>query len=105
MAETQLQRHCKWTLVRHPRVLFIFIACEGIEPTNNHVERQIRHSVIWRKLSFAADSPKGSRFVERILTVVQSLRLQQRNVLEFVTAACEARLHQRPPPSLLPISG
>ena len=85
--------------------LFVFIAREGIEPTNNHAEQQIRHSVIWRKLSFGTDSPKGSRFVERILTVVQSLRLQKRNVLEFVTAACEARLHQRPPPSLLPISG
>ena len=82
--------------------LFIFVTYEGVEPTNNHGERTIRHAVIWRKASFGTDSESGSRFVERILTVVQSLRLQKRNVLDFVTAACEARLRGLTPPSLLP---
>ena len=82
--------------------LFLFAACEGVEPTNNHAEQTIRHPVIWRKLSFGTDSEVGSRFVERVLTVVQTLRLQKRNVLEFITAACEARLHGSSPPSLLP---
>ena len=43
--------------------LFIFIAREGVEPTNNHGERAIRHAVIWRKSSFGTDSEIGSRFV------------------------------------------
>ena len=82
--------------------LFTFIHCDGIEPTNNHGERTIRHPVMWRKTSFGTDSENGSRFVERILTVVQSLRLQNRNVLDFLVAASEARLRGVPPPSLLP---
>lgn len=81
--------------------LFTFIAHEGVEPTNNHAEQIIRHAVIWRKLSFGTDSEAGSRFVERMLTVVQTLRLQKRNVLDYLTSACEARLLGQPPPSLI----
>ena len=81
--------------------LFLFIAQEGIEPTNNHAEQIIRQAVIWRKICFGTDSPVGSRFVERMLTVVQTLRLQRRCVLDYLTAACEARLHGQSPPSLI----
>ena len=65
-------------------------------------EHRIRHGVMWRKTSFGTDSPSGSRFVERILTVVTTLRMQRRNVLDYVTAVCEAALHGHAPPSLLP---
>lgn len=82
--------------------LFTFVDHEGVEPTNNHAERLLRHCVIWRRLSFGTDSARGSRFVERMLTVVMSLRLQHRNVLDYMTAACEAQLHGRNPPSLVP---
>jgi transposase len=41
-------------------------------------------------------------FVERILTVIATLRQQGRNVLEYLTAACAAQLHHVPAPSLLP---
>ena len=57
---------------------------------------------MWRKASFGTDSPNGSRLVERILTVVHTLRMQRRNVLDYVTSACEAALQGTPPPSLLP---
>jgi transposase len=82
--------------------LFTFVDHEGVPPTNNHAEQLLRHAVIWRKTSFGTDSAAGSRFVERMLTVVMSLRLQKRNVLEYVTTACTAALHRREPPSLLP---
>jgi len=52
--------------------------------------------------SFGTDSPNGSRVVERILTVVTTLRLQKRNVLDYLTAVCSAALHGETPPSLLP---
>jgi transposase len=81
--------------------LFTFVRVTGVDPTNNAAERAIRPAVLWRKGSFGTDSPKGSRFVERILTVVTTLRLQKRSVLDFVTAACEARLMGKPAPSLL----
>ena len=75
--------------------LFTFVRVTGVEPTNNIAERAIRPAVLWRKGSFGTDSEQGSRFVERILTVVTTLRLQQRNVLDYVTSACVAHRHGR----------
>jgi transposase len=74
----------------------------GYEPTNNAAALMMRHGVLWRKGSFGTDSPNVSRFVERILTFVLTLRLQKRNVLDYMTSACEALLRGEPPPSLLP---
>ena len=92
---------CREILTLEP-ALWTFVHVEGVEPTNNAGERRVRHGVMWRKTSFGTDSPNGSRFVERILTVVMTLRSQGRNVLDYVTAACEAALHRTMPPSLLP---
>jgi transposase len=82
--------------------LWTFAYVEGVEPTNNAGEHRVRHGVLWRKTSFGTDSPSGSRFVERILTVVTTLRMQGRNVLDYVADACEAVLQGRDAPSLLP---
>ena len=82
--------------------LWTFAYVEGVEPTNNAGERRIRHGVMWRKTSFGTDSPSGSRFVERILTVVTTLRMQGRNVLDYVADASEAAIHGRDAQSLLP---
>jgi len=92
---------CREILELEP-ALWTFARVEGVEPTNNAAEHRIRHGVMWRKTSFGTDSPNGSRFVERILTVVTTLRMQRRNVLDYVTAACEAALQRTTPPSLLP---
>ncbi len=54
--------------------LWTFVSVEGIEPTNNAAERALRHAVIWRKGSLGTQSEEGSRYVERILTVVATLR-------------------------------
>lgn len=64
----------------------------------------MRRDVLWRKRSFCAQSEAGSRFVERLLTVVISLRRQQRHVLDFLTEACRAYASGLPAPSLLPPS-
>ena len=74
----------------------------GYEPTNNDAERVLRHAVLWRKSSGGTDSEAGSRFVERMLSVVATCRQQNRNVLEFLTACCRARLDGSEAPSLLP---
>jgi transposase len=91
---------CREILELEP-ALWTFVEIEGVEPTNNEGERRIRHGVMWRKTSFGTDSPNGSRFVERILTVVTTLRMQKRNVLDYLTEACQAALQGRPAPSLL----
>jgi transposase len=90
-------------LLQHRHWLWTFLDHEGIDPTNNASERALRPAVIWRKLSFGTQSAKGSRFVETLLTVIETCRQQSRNVFQFVTAAT-TRLDDatRPAPSLLP---
>jgi transposase len=88
-------------ILKHEPALFTFVLATGVEPTNNAAERALRGAVIWRKISFGTDSEHGSRFVERMLTVVVTLKQQRRHVLAYLTAACEAALHSRRPPSLL----
>jgi transposase len=82
--------------------LWTFARVEGVEPTNNVSERALRPAVLWRKRSFGSDSEAGSRFAERLLTVVASCRQQGRRLLDFLVAAGEAALQGTAPPSLLP---
>ncbi len=88
-------------LYEHRERLWTFLRYEGVEPTNNAGERSLRHAVIWRKLSFGTQSAKGSRFVETMLTVIETCRQQGRNVFAFLTHAVEAHLAHQPAPSLL----
>jgi transposase len=81
-----------WTFATHPNV----------EPTNNTAERALRHAVIWRRTSYGTQSEAGSRFIERILTVVATCRQQGRHPLEFVCQAVRAQRAGLPAPSLLP---
>jgi transposase len=82
--------------------LWTFVSVPGVEPTNNGGERDLRRAVLWRKSSFGTASSRGSRFVERILTVATTLKKQDRNVLDFVVQACHARYAKTVVPSLLP---
>jgi transposase len=85
----------------HRDWLWTFLSVEDVEPTNNASERSLRHAVIWRKLSFGTQSAAGSRFVETILTVVETCRQQSRNVFNFIARAVDAHFGDQPPPSLL----
>jgi transposase len=78
-----------------------FVVTEGIEPTNNHAERVLRRAVLWRKSAFGCSSASGCRFVERMLTVVQTRRLQGRPVLRYLYDALVAHRNGLPAPSLL----
>jgi len=84
--------------------LYTFAQVTGVEPTNNAAERALRHAVCWRKTSYGTDSAGGSRFVERVLTVVVTCRQQGRQVLAFLTDAIQAARIGSPPPSLIPMS-
>lgn len=84
------------------QALWTFVLCEDVEPTNNFAERIIRAAVLWRKTSFGTQSPEGSRFVERILTVTATLKLQDRHVLTYLIETIRAHRLGAAPPSLLP---
>ena len=83
--------------------LWTFVESAGVEPTNNHGERVLRRAVLWRRRSFGCHSAAGCRFAERILTVATTLRLQQRNVVTFLSDSIAAHRAGRPAPKLLPV--
>jgi transposase len=89
-------------LLKFEAALWTFVTTEGVEPTNNVSERGLRPVVIWRQLSFGSQSHSGSTFVSRMLTVVTTLRAQNRPVLDYLVQATHAVRQNQPPPSLLP---
>jgi transposase len=91
-------------ILKRREALWTFVQVDGVEPTNNTAERALRPGVLWRKGSFGTQSEEGSRFVANMMTVVATLKQQQRNVLEYLTAAHEAALRGEAAPSLLPKS-
>jgi hypothetical protein len=95
------QRTCR-RILKLKAALWTFVDAPGVEPTNNIAERTIRPYVLWRKASFGTQSDRGNLFVERMLTVSATCRQQNRNVLQYVTAAIRAHLRGDTIPSLLP---
>ena len=91
-------------VIKGEPALWLVVSVEGVEPTNNASERALRPAVLWRRSSLGTQSQDGSRFVSRLLTVVTSLRLQQRDVLDYLTQACQAKHQGQPAPSLLPVA-
>jgi transposase len=82
--------------------LWTFVRINGVEPTNNTAERALRRAVLWRRKSFGTQSAAGSRFVERILSVVTTLKQQGRDVLAYLTAVCASTLGESGSICLLP---
>jgi transposase len=99
-ADTKTAAFCENVLALEP-ALWTFVRKEGVEPTNNHMERLLRPGVLWRKNAFGCHSEAGCRFVERMLTVVQTLRLQKRPVLDFLHQSLLAHRYAHPAPQLL----
>jgi transposase len=92
---------CK-ELLGHEEWLWTFVDVEGVQPTNNEGERAARPGVLLRKTSGGTDSAFGSRFVERVLTVVDTCRRQGKKVLDYLSACIAAWRHDQDPPSLVP---
>jgi transposase len=99
-ADAKAAAFCENVLALLPAV-WRFVVTEGIEPTNNHAERLLRRGVLWRTSAFGCASAAGCRFVERLLTVVQTRRLHGRSVLRYLHAALVAHRKGLPAPSLL----
>lgn len=88
-------------LLNYSANLWLFVYCPDVEPTNNAAERSLRHAVIWKHLSFGTQSDHGSRFVERLLTVIETCRQQKRNAFQFLIDSVAAQHSGQAIPSLL----
>lgn len=88
-------------ILDHRRALWTFVHVTGVEPTNNHGERELRAFVLWRKMCFGSQSDRGCRFATRIMTATHTLRKQKRHVFSYLIKACQAALRGERAPSLI----
>ena len=88
-------------ILEHREALWTFVEQKGVEPTNNHAERELRGLVMWRRRSFGSQSERGTRFAARMMTIAHTARKQGREILEFLAACCAPRPVGAPVPSLL----
>lgn len=86
-------------MLAHKQALWTFVKQRGVEPTNNHAEQELRAFVLWRRRSFGTQSQRGNLFAERLMTIAHTARKQNKNVLAFLTACCQAQTGS-PAPSL-----
>jgi transposase len=101
--DSKAEAMCRNLLKLWPALL-TFAFMPGVEPTNNRAERALRGAVLWRKGCFGNQSDNGSRFTERILTTVATLKQQDRNIVEYVVAAIQAHRTGQVASSLLPVA-
>ena len=94
-------RNLATALFEHNERLFTFLEHEGVEPTNNSVERALRTGVQWRKICFGNRSATGELATSRLLTVAETCDLQRLNILAYLSAAIACHRRRQPAPSML----
>lgn len=77
-------RFCK-NLLQNFNALWTFLDTDNVEPTNNHAERSLRPSVIWRKKYFCTRSDYGTEYVARSASINMTCRLQKKSSFEFLS--------------------
>ena len=77
--------------------LWLFLQEAGVGPTNNHAERMLRFAVLWRKRSLGTASEHGDKWVERILSLRQTCRIQGRRTFPVLVDAIAAAFQSRSP--------
>jgi transposase len=80
---------------------FLFLTDPDVEPTNNSSEREIRHTVIDRRITQGTRGQAGMRWCERIWTTIATCKKQNRNVFEFIHQSLVAHWTNNCYPELL----
>lgn len=88
----QLNRFCKNLEKIHPALWNFAYSSGKVEPTNNLAERDLRQFVIWRKISFGSQSDRGSRFMERMISIRSTCAKQGVDFSEFLIDATKSFL-------------
>lgn len=91
-------------LRRHEDALWTFMDHEGVPPSNNHAERELRSVVTWRKVCFGSQSERGERFAERLMSVARTARKLGVDMLAYIRDALNAYLEGASCPKLLSYS-
>ena len=85
------------TLEREMGALWTFVVEEGVEPTNNRAERALRFAVLWRKMMQGTYNAKGDRWIERILSLRETCRLQGRPTFPVLVEGVTCSFNGQPP--------
>jgi transposase len=84
-------------LLREMDSLWVFLVQHGVDPTNNRAERAVRFGVLWRKRSHGTASEKGNHWVERILSLKETCRLQAQSTYTVLVDAVTKLFRGQPP--------
>lgn len=85
----KMEKSC-WTFLDHP----------DIPLTNNEAERRLRSYVIWRKVSYGVWSHRGELFRQRILSFVETCRLQDLSPLAALRKITQSVMNRLPYPDV-----
>ena len=85
-------------LLKREQAMWNWAKVPGLEPTNNLAERMLRPAVMWRNKSFGSDSLGGCVFVERMLSIIQTIKLRKQNLLDYLARALAAHRAGLPVP-------
>ena len=99
--ETKHWQRISARMLKYYREMLTFLKVPGLPSDNNHAERMIRPNVIFRKISFQNMSQNGARAHEVLMSLLQTLRLQNIESTTFFKRAYLAHRQGRPEPLLL----
>ncbi len=88
-------------LLEHREAMWCFVSERGVDPTNNHAERELRGLVCWRRSTGGSRSDRGDLFAANLKSVIHTCRKQRRHVLTYLHSAIHAALRGRKTPSLI----
>lgn len=83
-----------WTVIVRP------LYDPGLPLTNNAAERQLRHWVVARKISFGTRSEQGSRALALLASIIGTCRLHQASAWDYLAEAIHAGRSGMPMPAL-----
>ena len=76
---TKVYKFVRGICKNHRENLFRFANNPEVESTNNRAERGLRHAVVIRKISNGSRSKKGAEITSRLLSVMETMKLQDQN--------------------------
>ena len=84
---TQAQKDALVLRLRDRQHLFVFVTDRNVPPTNNISERDLRPSVIFRKVTSGFRTEWGSETYAAFQTIASTAKLNGKTILNAVTEA------------------
>ena len=79
-------------LTKHKDALLTFLRVEGVDPTNNKAERELRPCVVIRKISGGSRSDEGARTFEKLMSLISTCRSRGHSFMDYAMSALRHHL-------------